>query len=597
MNNSSIPNISLESTVLYPMYFRRYGVRRAVQLVSPILAPISKLEIPLNSILHFISDDDSLTGIPTDDLILANVERLMLVHHNLELGDTLGPPRPTRLPPGSMIREYHRKYRKTRWSTKVEVALKDPRTLLIENYALLPHLFRYTTSYFRSYYKWWNIQSAMWKRVSDLSKLSKRNQFIQVKLPKQLPSLAQLRRGETRLSRKMLSDFSEPESLFILELWKWLGPNRKTSVLSKASVEELSNLNIIWNESGKWIMINLGLLDQWRKPTDEEMEAGVEKHGLIDPIQLQRRFLRTLMFLFEARTTATTDEVLTEDTTVSELPEKEEVSGKEDTNTKPTLSIKVPKTENNSVKKLNLKINLNIDNLPEHPLEETEENIRLIDEFITKDLESLDKVIVTNEPDLDELDFPEVKTAIGSLPTIKYVPNERSLEEGIMSKADALADAGLLSGAEYRRFTALSGAYTKLPDPYGKEETLADQIKLDPLKLKITKENLLEDIKTVFDKSMLHSSVLEFDSRYVKEVLQKDITRSVLAVQHAGIAITDYKVEEVEDSLNHYEAHSVQLTPTIGKVSTINFRIPKVKENGTFIVGGTKYKLRKQRGD
>ena len=616
-------SISLESNLLYPLYYRRFGIRRAVQLVAPTLHPAEELDLPRGSILHFVSDDESLYGIPADDYIVRNAQRIIMVEHVTELGDNKGTPRSTRLPPGQMWRDYHRKYRKTRLLTNRDIAFRDDRTLMVENYALLPHLFRYTTSYFRSYYKWWNIQATVWKRVAELSQVSDRQQYLQCRLPSVLPTLSQLRKGEAHVTRTTLAAFTEPESLFILELWKWLGPNRETSVLAQAPASQLKNMNLIWSESGQWFVLNLGLLDDWRKPTKEELEAGAEEHGVVDAIQLQKRVLRLLMFLSEVRT-VTSDAVPetpddrkqsangTVDAPVASI-KKTEIALTTDVDvptsvveidSKPValkiepVVITVPATQDSAVQKVKIKPGLDVDKLPEAPVEETHENIQAIDEAITKDLEALDHLmaeLAETPPPADEHAVERKEPVAPSV--VKYEVKQRSLEEGIMSKADALADAGLLSGAEYRRFTAIASAYKKLPDPYGSDKPLGEQIVISPEALKLDNKPQIADTPTVVDKSMLKSRLLDFDKRYIDEVMPKDITRSVVALQHAGVAITGYQIEQIEDALNAYESHTVQLSPVQGKASSVHFRIPKVDADGTYKANGVRYRLRKQRGD
>ena len=575
-------NIGMESMIPYPQFYRLHGTRRPVQLVGPTFSKLETLDLPRNSILHFVSDDEAMYGIPTDEYIVRNEPRIILVDHVQALGDELGPPRPTRLPPGSMIREYHRKYRKTRAVTKLDVALRDSRTLIVENYALLPHLYRYSTSYFRGYYKWWNIQAALWKRCGELSQLSERQQYLLCRLPKLLPTLGQLRKGEQQISRQLLKAFTESESLFILEVWKWLGPQRKESVLAKGV--DISKMNLIWLESDRWVTVNLGLLDEWRKPTKEELAAGAAEHGSVDADQLQRRFLRMLMFLHEGRTVADvspTDEV--EVTPIVIEPQG-------------PIKVAVPQGDEGKTKTLKIQPGMNVDELPDIHVEETENNSLAIDESITKDLEALDHLtqqLIAHDDGSEE----EPTTPVSGTKIVKYEPDVRTLQSSVMSKVDVLADGGLLSGAEYRRFTALSGAFEKLPDPYDPKRSMAERITVDPASLKLQRERQIPDLPGVVDQSMLHSSLFEFDSKYITEVLSKDIVRSVVGLQHAGVAVTGYEINKFEDALNSYEEHSVQLTPVQGKVSTIHFRLPRVAEDGTFRSNGVNYRLRKQRGD
>lgn len=301
-----IPNFdtiqdSLESSTPYPMFYLRHGVRRAVQLVAPPLSKLNTLELPRGSILHYLADDESQYGINQDDPVLQGQTRLIMVDHITKLGDTKGSPRPMQVVPSTLIREYHRKYRNTRNLLRPELALSDPRTLIVEDYSLLPHLYRYTASFYTSYYKWWNVQAAIWKKVAEISQNTNREQFMVCNLPDILPPPSLLRVAEQTMSRMVLTKLRDQKSWFILELWKWLGVHRQESVLANASPEALAKMNLIWIESGRWTVVNLGQLNNWRKPGKLELEAGVADEGILTTTTIQKRFLRMLMVVGEVK--------------------------------------------------------------------------------------------------------------------------------------------------------------------------------------------------------------------------------------------------------------------------------------------------------
>jgi hypothetical protein len=71
-----------------------------------------------------------------------------------------------------------------------------------------------------------------WKTIGKVSEVSNRQHFIEVQLPQTLPSLSALTVGETVMNQKTVKIFDSAESLMLLEIWKWLGNNRKSSSLS-----------------------------------------------------------------------------------------------------------------------------------------------------------------------------------------------------------------------------------------------------------------------------------------------------------------------------------------------------------------------------
>ena len=165
-----------------------------------------------------------------------------------------------------------------------------------------------------------------------------------------------------------------------------------------------------------------------------------------------------------------------------------------------------------------------------------------------------------------------------------------------MNVCDKLADSGLLSAAEYKRYQKLAEKYKTIVSP-NKLETLDKFIKINPKQLAIEESHEFKDIKTVLDKTMLKSSLYDFDKRYIKEIMAKDIAGMIMHVQHAGIAVTDYDVEVNRDVMGAYEMHTVRVTPVEGQSSTFRFKLPHMNDDGTFKYNGIKYLQRKQKGD
>ena len=612
---------SLEEMIRYPIFYRRNGMRLPMQLVMPTVKPVNELLLPQASVLHYLAEDETLYGIPQDDPILRDIERLIMVETITTLGDTKGNPIPIRIPPGPMMRSYHRKYRRTRPLLNFSAAAGNPRTLIVENYSLLPHLNRYLNNFFRPFNKWWNIQAAIWKRMEQIASISDRQQFIQYRLPKILPTLAQLRKAEKAQTRQTLSPFRSPESLFVLEMWKWLGALQSTSLMAYCKPAALDRVNLILQQDDRWVLINMGKLYAWRK-TDDHPE------GVITAENMQRRFLRMLMILMDVRTAGlddiAADQVIappnTPDGTTDlskpkneaeklKLPENID-SGEfdqkapEEPKGLKTIVAKV-QSEAGDTKRVKVLRAVNHDVLPDDVATVALDEVAL-DQQIDKDLEALDKVYDLFQAAVDdgrvvEAGTERVVTADGAAP-IKYTDIHQTLTSGVMDRVNELADSGFLSAAEYRRFSALADGFKTLPDPYGQSETLEKASTIKPESLVIHTEHQdarpkIQDMKAVLDKSMLFDPLKQFTEQYVTEVLPKDILNTVLSIQHAGVAVSNYEIEHKHDAMNEYENHSVQLTPVQGAQSTIKFRIPKVNPDGTFIAAGTKNRLRAQRRD
>lgn len=618
---------SMEAFVLYPNYYRLHGIRRAVQLVAPPLRSTDSLILPKESILHSIPEDEAAFGIPQDDILLKNSTKIVQFDHVTQLAGTVGNPRPTRIPSMGMIREYHRKNRMTRWLRNRDIALRDVNTVLVENYGLLSHLYRYPITFLRSYYKWQNIQTTMWSKVAECAVESNRQQYIVMRLPKMIPSRQALLRASNGMNRTVLKQVGTPDTLFLLEVWKWIGEQRAQSLLLKAG-EGIKNVNLIILDHGQWTILNLGLLDSWREPLKSESNSDEHKPGLVPPKMLQNRFLRLMAMMADERAAFDTGVkgtvAVPEDKPIEPPPGNDGVTVPEaETRVKVAnlqpIKIDIPPSaadaeQKNPAIRLTLKKNQDIEHLPDHPVEETPENIQKIEDAIDKELKVMDEfheeIYKTQELDLDESEPTDELTAKKNelrddriqiardpfeQPVIEFTREKKDYKQSFIAKVDGLADMGAISAAEYRRLNVMAGAYEKLPDPYGSGESIAKAMVIQPELLKIDHGTTLPKTAGVFDKSMQKSSLEVFDKHYVQNVMKKDIMKSVVALQSAGIAVTGYSVEETQDALGEYQAHTVQLTPAQGRPATIHFKIPKVDEDGTYQSNGIRYRQRKQR--
>jgi hypothetical protein len=567
--------------LLYDNFYRKFGIRRADQLLTPPLPAMDQLSLPKRSLLHFVTTSPLEGGPPSDDFMFREIVKPIQMQHVLEVGDTKGNPRLLSFQLENELRKYHIRNRRFRRAKDFAAASRDENSLVVMNYGFISHRYRYVRSVFSEYHKWWNIEAAMWKEAGELASTSDRHQFLVVKLPVVLPSLTELGLASKEMTANVLKKITTQESWFIIELWKWFGEERATSMLNAIPANRLDRMNLIFQESGRWFVMNLGVMNTWRQTPDNEIVKGADgkpveppnKKG-ISPEQFQRRFLRLLISLFQVRSAGVPDTqapvvdkaqtvvikqpvgvpTVNTDTGVVEAPSTSSVIDDND----PTLDIQDTKPEE-----------IQFDASDDHQLE--------------ADLAELEKIAAIAEQKRSDEPALEIQEA-------------QTLESGVIKVCDRLADSGMLSAAEYRRYSTIASAYRSITAPDGKG-TLEQFIRVDPEVLKITESPTMPDIKTVIDKTMLKSSLLAFDQRYIEKVMARDVAAMVLNVQNAGIAVTDYQVERVDSILGSYDDFIVRVNPVEGSSSTLRFKLPAVDSDGTFTANGVKYRMRKQRGD
>lgn len=564
----------MANMLLPPLYSKRYAVRLPEQLMNPRLFPLQALCLPRSSILHYLAESEAEYGPASDDALLKNVTRLVFVGHVTKLSSFKGGPRSAYVQPAPLINEYRRRYRKLRPLNKLEIADREDQNLIVMNYALLPQMYRYIRSFFSRYYTWYNIQATVYDEMNVLLKQSKRQHFIQVSLPTVMPSIADLRRAETRQTREALEPFTSNESLFLMDLWTWLGKHRDQSLLSKIAVEDLDRVNLIFRHSGAWFTVNLGVLNKWRRDVDAGVPTG------IDPQTLQLRFLKTTVKLQESGTLGGAD--------THDKPELTPVPVEEQAGLPAEVDVTPEPTEEEVSQQL-----AELDEpLPDEELKELQALDHLINEPVEEETERYDEDGVLIAPDPVSESPVTIPNAVGT-----QTLHERTHESAILAKIDELADNGLYSAAEYRRMTKLAEAYKGLKNPYGGDQSLEEALKIQPADVILQKTAPFPDAPQILDKSMLHSTVTDIDRQYVEKVLPKDVLNCVMSVQQAGVAVTGYDIERVVDAVSDFEIHTVTLVPVVGRQSTIRFRLPRVTPEGQFLSNGVKYRLKKQRSD
>ncbi len=590
--------------ITYQLFYRKYGIRFVQQIMTPPISDVMLLDLPMKSIYHYFPTDGVNDGPPSDEYLFRNIKKPILINNVFDVGSQLGSPRKQTININTAVRDYYNQNRRMRPLRNVVLASKDPNTLIVCNYCLINKSYKYVRSFYTEYYKWYNIFSAVVKNIAELSAESSNHHFILSGSPKIIPSLNQLNLASgAEMSTGLLKTFNSNEAYLLLELWKWLSENRQNSLFAKIPNNKIDLVNIIYIETGKWCILNLGVLNSFRMSVEEKSDDKfiIESKITLSPEQIQKRLLKMTMTIMECRTITTnvSDVVADEPKEISVITGNaieidDEIQTDSFDNDK-----EIDVTEINNftpIDTVSPESDMPIDEQlivsdDTEFLEEDQEIIkqRIIDEdaLIDKDLAQLND-IAKKQDETEEQDIN----------TFKDIINEpiQTLENAILKKCDKLADDGLLTAGEYRRFSKLANSYKQILSP-DDVTLLSEFIVIKPGDLKITESSTMVDNTAIIDKTMLKSSLIDFDSRYIKNILAKDIANAVMSVQRAGIAVTNYKVEKVEDITGGFEIHTVKLTPIEGAPSTLRFKLPLINTDSTWTSSDVKYCLRKQRGD
>lgn len=597
----------------FATFYRQYGLRRANQLLNPRFRSLVGFQLPRRAIVHYAHGAANKYGPDESDIAFRGyatkvkadgttaimpMARPVWMSHVLQFAQPMqGMPVKSSANSMLLVRQFHNTYKRFRRANDLKVPLLDPSSVLAFNYDMLSHLVRYPRNVYSPFFEWMNVERTVWDNIAKVAELSDRPQFIIRNMPKVLPARSSLQQyaAMKNPSRRILNMFNSGEHLFLAEVWKWFGPNRSTSMLSAIPKDKLRRINLVFVESGKWIVLNLGLLDSWRLPVGAEITDPDQQlpKNLIVPVNYQNMILRHFMSITQLRTDAG-PEVSELANQVLDHDDAEEI--RRDLTTIQTVEDKLSKS---IVRPAGVAATALPESEGEAEAEDTADTVSVeagTDEKVNADLDAMEKIstsVIQADEEEEELDeVSKLNPAPIPVPDLK----RPTLDEAVMRVVNRQAEEGLLTAAQFRNFEAASSAYKKIIAPDG-VSTLEEYVSIPPETLKISKSAEMADIPTVPDKSMLKTSLAEFDERYIAEVFQRDVASMGLAVQHAGVAVADYRVEEINDIMGPYTIHSMRLLPTEGSASTVHWKLPIIEPDGSYMANGTKYRLRKQRGD
>lgn len=564
----------------YNELYQNFGVRKADQLASPPHPVFQRFEFPRESIFHYFGSDDLDKHPHANDPMFAKITHPIYVSHVLENGDKKGNPRRLPIVISAAVRQFHIQNRRYKQMNSLEAVSRDQSSLVIYNYGFINGLYAMMRSTYSHYYTWWNRRAALWDNVAKVAEESDRHQFIQITVPKSLPTLSELAWTDGELTASVLKTFTANEQFEMIELWKWFGALRHESLISRVPKEKLDKINFIIVDHGRWFMLNLGRVEAFRKATKEELKADPKANTKgIEVAQVQRRFLHALHVMADLRSEVKLDEKTEEKASGKAQPVLNPATGKVEMR----ADILVP--EEGGPVHVENEPNIEVNGEPDYDDAHDPELDAKIEEKLTK----IDQVTdVVKNVEKAQTDAAEAEVLL--------VPTPATPEDGIAKVCARLAEQDAITASELVRYTKLSHEYKNIVAPDGKTK-LDKFIEVPQEMLKIPEQVSIPDIPTVVDKTMLNSSLQHYDSHYIKHVLPRHVSAMVMSAQQAGVAVTEYEVEKVEDAIGAYESHRVKLVPVVGSPSTVHFKIPVLEEDGTYKANGIKYNLRKQRVD
>ncbi len=548
------------------VFTRRHSTFKPEQLMKPRVSKQGTFKFPQNSILNYLPQSEVEIG-PSSNLPYFKDPRVIFVRHITELADNKGNPKNNMVLPGPLIQTYRKANPKLRLITRWENADKEPQNLVVINYSILQRIRRYAKTAWAAYFKWYNIFSTVVQTMNDLAHISDRQQFIVLEMPKDLISIALIRKHERRASKRSISQLKDETGFTFADILAWVGPNREHSILNKLEADSLSKINIVFTLYGRWMSINLGTLNGWIK-------VGENKKGLA-PKSMQLRFIKLLNTFIQSQI----------DGEITKLDMTEEYD-EADLETAPAEDVD---EEDDIISSL--------DNIEE--VDEAEMQIGILDDDSNFDDEDDSEIQLGDDDDDEDDNIAVVENKVTAETTIEKVSDSKHVnpEDTIVNKVEKLFEDRLITIPERKRFITLASSYKEMDDPFGSDQTLEQAMQIDPKEVVLKRAKRIPDMDILKDKSMVKTTVEDMNEQYVTQLLKKNVMQAVMSLQKADIAVTNYTVERETNAVNDFEVHTISTVPLVGKPGTIRFTLPVVQPNGVYMSNGVRYRLKTQKID
>lgn len=353
------------------------------------------------------------------------------------------------------------------------------------------------------------------------------------------------------INTRTLRIFTDDKLLFAEELHRWLSDNRETSLINAIAERHLRKVNLVFTEMGKFSIINLGELNEWRKsdPKDNDGQGYSALAKRLESFYLSLMGLRSdadPIRLLTAISTGTEDSLTTTPLAVTGGSVADTPAMQEAAKSDPSVKLAAKPTA---------------------------------------------------KPDAVDADIPiatQIPVEPETVDAAPIAPTGDPLTWRMEQESTELLRKGVISPAESRRFVKLANSYKTLKVG---DETLEKAAELPQQTIWDFKPTRIPDIPEVTDKGMLESTVTAFDRKYIREVYQRETLRMILAVQKGPVAVTGISKERHVDLMTDTHEYAAKLTPARGVTTTFKFKLPVIDDNGKFRTNGVRYFARKLRTD
>lgn len=593
---------------LYPLFFKEYVLRRKNDLTNPGFHNLSDIELPRDAAFFYYPKHQQDLGPSNQEPMIANYPDIINVGFDSQYEVFAGKARPAPIDERKQIQRYRNGHFKYKYARNLAQPLSRAKELVVINNALGQLKWNYVPNRFLAFDKSYNQLANLFDVMNKYTTGNNRQFFMRIELPNQIPLhqkfVEYFRHYEkfftdgedgtkvlTDHNDQALRDLKRTGAFWLLDWFAWLSGKYEYSLFNRLSPEALERLNLVFTKNSKAVILKPGLLRSWLDELNKvKEEKGVE---IVDYETSQRinAVKRTLTIFMKMVTFVDQEEVNAgeaEEASTDEngRGEKRGVESSEEEFGEADADVGSDDDSDLFTDFLN---GLEVDGEGVDGHSGEEPSGRGAGPDTRTDEEE------TVESWTDEVDDTEYQIEEAEVRTDHKRMVDEDLSSGVKRAIARKAKDGQLTKSQQEFFLRQSERYKDLTMPNG--QTLEEFIQIDEKAIRELPSKVAPKMVGVEDESYLESTVANLKNGYVEHFMMKDMVRSILAIQQAGICVTNFDMDTVHNVDGTYDVFKVQFHPVGGKAVTRSFRIARVTKEGTFTVDGKKRTKALQRMD
>lgn len=572
--------------ILYNNFFRAFVLRKKADVSNPKFFMLGEMELPRDSLIVFPPNHPESKGPTNAEPLISNYPNQINIAFNNHYVIKAGKARPLPFNERKLINDYRDTHYNYKWARNPDNVVTRKQELFVGNIAMGHLKYRYVLDRFTAFNQSYNQLYSTIDVINEYAdKYRDRHIFLRMELPPSLPSYLKLNAEQkyylkafdedgniTTMNDQGIRTLKEYGAFWYWDWFLFLMGDMKHSQFGRLTDNSLAKLHIVFTFNGSSFIIKPGILKDWL----DETKKGDE---ILTPMRIN--VVKRLLLMFV--TMIKSQETLTAKLSDNNEEEIELDDGVAGTSTDERRESRTGGTIAEIEEAIPDMADLSDSSALDDILRGNKSSVQEPDDVGPREEDATDNGAVEEswgsevsdelfeEPEVEDIVRVEQKRDITPLTGIEKALAER-------------AKSGSLTLGEQRFFTKAGEKYKEIEMPGG--ETLEEFVKIDPAVLKEVDEIIAPEIVGLDDESMRESRVMNFKNNYNDKLLNKDIASMFLGVQKAGIALTNVKVDIVENISGSFAVWTPTYHPVDGSPSTRPIRIPTLNKDGSYRVDG-----------